>query len=264
MPFSLVGWAEAAPGNAAVVGVTRAALDSLFTGGNGDYITMRPEVKALLGLFYGVESTPGYIRVKQANQKYPVVKLLGNDIEGGILKPFWSDYRRHPIALKPGEDMIAQTFNATDEDTMIIAAVGTGPIKPDEGDQPKDIFTLRGTVDFTQVALTWTTGAVTWSESLEAGTYKVLGLKGWCYKAANPGYAAIRLLGLKDPNFRPGSIAPLITADKTTILQPEDDVFGYWGEMEGIEFDNTALPSVEALSPYANTDMVLEMMCLKV
>lgn len=263
MPFDIVGFSEAAPGTG-TVGVACALGDSLYTV-SGDDMQIRAMRKAIIALLYAAESTPGYARLKTPGLKNYWEFIKGYDVEGGTAYVRMEDLRRRPIPIVEGDKLNVYSNNATDEDTLIGIAISDGkfPINGDIDFNPETDVIMRGTVDQTQTANTWTFGTVTWSQNLTNGKYAAMGLRAAVYKAANPGMALVRLVGL-DEQWRPGVVANIAAGDKVSVLQNIDPTLEIWGEMKGCTFPSTALPNIECLSPYANTDIVLQMIVRKI
>lgn len=260
MPFDVIGWAEAAPGTG-TVGITGAGQDRSYEV-NGDNIRIMERAKNLLGLYFGAESTPGYAQLSQPSLKTDhqfIQSILNGDVDvrGGI-----TSLMARPLPLKEKEWCLAQSNNATDEDTMIVAFVGDQKITQADLDAVLPTHKIRGTVDQGLTANAWTFGAVTWDQDLPEGLYYAVGLKVFSYKAAAPGHVAVRLL-CPDTTWRPGCMAAIGEGDKIDNMSALVELpFNNWPLMKEITFNESNMPNVELLSPYANTDHVVELLAV--
>jgi len=280
MPFDLIGYAEAAPGTG-TPGITGASGDTLYRV-VGDDIVCKVGRNLLLGIFYGAESTPGYARIKQPGLLHYFECIKANDINGITITdsasngnthtewglPMIEDLRERPLVLKEREKINVYSNNATDEDTLIGLMIGTGmmPRIPNLGIVPlNDFKSIRGTVDQTITAVTWTAGTVTWSQDLPEGVWSVVGMKAGFYKSSGAGTTLVRLTNLNHPDgFRPGVVGQYCDADKIEDFGSGLPIaFSYWPIMDGIEFEYNDPPNVECLSPYANTDFAVEIQVVR-
>lgn len=262
MGFDLIGWSEAAPGTG-TVGIT-APQDDIYTT-VGDGIMIKPRAPYLLLVSYTAESTPGYVRfdsptLQKGGRRYTFIRSVDlNDVDpaGGI-----TDMRHRPLELAPGEYLEPKSNNATDEDTLIGAMVGDGywPQSRLEGLTPT--HRIRGYADQALTANAWTTCAITWDQSLEAGRYYIVGFIAGSYKASGVGLVLARLI-LGESNWRPGVPALQATGDKLVVDAISEHAWSKWPIMQGIELQHHSMPDVECLSPMANTDLVVELELIK-
>lgn len=243
---------------------------------SGDDIDIKARINYLLGVLYAVESTPGYCRVKQPSHDYYM-----EFIEAALMTPLavtcsatsadavrtlqfpdkFNDLRGRPFHLFGGEKINVWSNNASDEDTLIALFIGDGKITTAMLEAVVPTAVLRGTVDQTLTANTWTAGSVTWSQDLKRGTYAIIGMKVGAYISGMATFGAVaRLTGL-DSTWRPG--VPVVPAegDKIDIYYGMRDVpFCKWPLMSGISFPHNNPPDIELASPYALTDFAVELM----
>jgi len=254
MPFDMIGWAEAAPGTG-TVGLTRAAGDSLYRRGTGDDIFILPKVGYIVGAVYLAETTAGYIRLKQPGGDLYWELLAGADINTDP-NPGYHHFFDRPLPIIGGEVMTVESNNATDEDTVVGLMVSDGYIGPPAAPD----YIIRGISDTTLTALTWTACTVTWSQNLPKGTYAIVSCRMGCYKASGYGGGVGRLTGLDDPAWRPGVPLELATGDKVTMVTAgQYPLWAAWPVMAGITCEHDDMPDIECLSPFANTDEVVEL-----
>lgn len=106
-----------------------------------------------------------------------------------------------------------------------------GVLQPVKG----PIYTVRATSAVTLAASTWVNGGLTFSQTLPAGTYQVVGMR-----ARGPNLVAARLV-FTGGMFRPGVAA-------INALGDLDPYYARYGQM-GVfgQFDNTTPPTVDCL-----------------
>lgn len=263
--FDLIGWSESTPGT----GTPRIAAGLLDTlcrlNADGDGIILLPHHKYLLGVVAWAVSTGGYVRLSQTDLKLyhhfvKVALLADNDPTQGF-----TNLLDAPLPLIPSSNLWAEMNNATDEGNVIGALVGDGKINPMNYAEPD--YKLRGTIDQTIVANTWTGGTVVWAQNLPKqrpdgkdgqGVYAIVGMKAGAYKAAGPGSALIRLMIPGATNKRPGVPAGVIEADKIEYQSITMEPWTKWPVMDGVICSYDQMPNVEILSQLADTDFVIE------
>jgi hypothetical protein len=148
-----------------------------------------------------------------------------------------------PIALDEDEALralVAGGETAAERKVMLVW-LGDGPQSPVTG----EIFTVRATGSTTLTAYAWTNVALTFTQTLPAGRYAVVGMR-----AESAGCIAARLVFVGG-TWRPGCIG----SDSIADLSP--DIFrhgalGVWGE-----FEHTQPPTVDFLSISADTSEVV-------
>jgi len=156
----------------------------------------------------------------------------------GFLNLFYS-----PIALDEDEALRALVAGGEGaaERKVVLAWLGDGPQAAVQG----EFFTIRATGNTTLTAYAWTNVALTFTQTLPAGRYAVVGMR-----AQSAGCLAARLVFVGGV-WRPGCIG----ADAISDISP--DLFrggrlGVWGE-----FEHTQPPTVDFLSASADTSEVV-------
>lgn len=136
-----------------------------------------------------------------------------------------------PLQLVPNEplDFMIQNGAAVMNRGLII--LSDGAIQPVKG----KIFTVRGTGAATLVTATWVNTAVTFSQTLPAGTYQVVG-----FRAIGTNLVAARIFFVSGA-WRPGCYAANVNNDNEWPDFRYGNL-GVWGQ-----FDNTIPPSVDCL-----------------
>ena len=128
---------------------------------------------------------------------------------------------------------------------------------------PLPDHSIRGIVDQTLVANTWTFGAPVWDYDLPKGDYVLMSLRFW-YFVTTSGSCVCRVL-FDDTNWRPGVLGVKSAADKTSLLGiVNESPIAQWPFFPEFHFTNERMPDFEFLSPIANTDLVIEMAVKKV
>lgn len=265
MPFDIIGFAEAAPGTGTPN--IAAALNELYYSFSGDNIKVKKQAPFLLGAFASAESTGGRIRIKQPSKPLYIELIKSclptdNDPVQG-----WNDLLNRPIALKEEEDINVAIQNATDEDALIGLILGNGKITQASLDAaPSPDYILTGYADTTLTAVTWTSLTMTWDQTLPSGKYQILGMKAAVYKASAPGLALTRLVlsEAQAAPWHPGCIAAVMEGDKVEIQSLGWLPLEQWPDMKEIVFSDLKMPTIEMLSPYADTDERIELALKKV
>lgn len=257
----MVGFSEATPGTGTPY--IAAALNETLYRVSGDDLLLNKEAPYLLGVLYSALTTPSRALLRQP-------KRIDIDISKAMcdtdLDPVigWTHLFHRPILLNAIDKLNALSANATDEVTQIGILLGSGKVTRAAIEAVRVDHIIRGTVDQALTAHTWTFGAVTWAESLEAGKYAIVGMRGTQYKAATPSPTLARLAIPGALNWKPG--VPLSNAvDDKTIPMSRHEPWAEWGLMQEIAFDTQiGYPNVELLSCAAETDMVIELHLQKV
>ena len=148
-----------------------------------------------------------------------------------------------PITLDEDEALRALVAGseAAAERKVVLAWLGDGPQSPVSG----EIFTVRATGATTLTAYAWSNVALTFTQTLPAGRYAVVGMK-----AESAGCIAARLVFVGGM-WRPGCIG----SDHVSDLSPEifrHGALGVWGE-----FEHAQPPTVDFLSISADTSQVV-------
>lgn len=155
-----------------------------------------------------------------------------------------------PIVLDEDEALRALVAGgeSTAENKIVLALLSDGDISPVTG----EIFTVRATGSTTLTANAWTNVALTFSQTLPAGRYAVVGMR-----PESSGCVAARLVFVGGV-WRPGAIG----TDSVADIQP--DMFrhgrlGIWGE-----FEHTQPPTVDFLSVSADSSETVYLDIVKI
>ena len=213
MPFDLVGFSEAAPGTGVVA--IAAPTDQVYLT-TGDDLTVKTRAALLLALFYAAETTPGYAEVRQPSIKVPYNFIRALDLNDADPTGGFNDFRARPLPLTAREKLNVYSSNATDEDTIIGLMLGDGSIGTPSIESVRPTHSLRGYADQTLTANVWTTVTPTWQNTLEAGTYAIVGMKYGAYISSGFMAGLARLI-LTESTFRPGVPITQLAGDKITF-----------------------------------------------
>jgi len=148
-----------------------------------------------------------------------------------------------PLPLDPGEALDAFITNTASDRETVLAWLSGGPSKVD--DRPS--YTLRVTSTPTAVAGVWTNGAITFDQTLPAGTYDVVGAR---FRSTN--LIAFRFVFVGG-TYRPGAIgyAATTSLDYDKFRQGN---LGIWGS-----FRHNAPPTVDFLANAADASFTGEL-----
>lgn len=154
--------------------------------------------------------------------------------------PAVADYRDNPLLLKGLEEIsVLATQTAagpTQVNCGLLVDTGATPIMPMGND-----FTMRGTGTTTLVANVWTSVPITWSDTLPAGNFAIVGLQ---VKGAT---AILARLVVNGQNERPGCVAQTLLGDNGHVMFRKGGL-GVWGY-----FNSTRMPVVQILANAADT-----------
>jgi len=248
MPFTLVGWHESQDTGGSLT--LTAALADPHVRVVGDDIIV-PDLNQIVGL-YGVGEYITQMQILSPSLRRifnPDIEPLDRDPEP-LSPPAFHDYSQNPLPLVKSEALnckLAEDGTGAQWLTAL-AWLADGKLTPVTG----EIFTVRATGSTTLTKYAWTNGALTFTQTLPAGRYQLVGAR--CQSAGLiafrfvfPGYA-----------WRPGAIG--FDADKD--LEPACfrlGRLGVWGE-----FDHDAPPTVDWLSRSTDTSEVLHLDLIKV
>lgn len=259
MPFNIIGASEATPGTG-TVNVAFPQDDRYARLDANDAIKVTKDLSYLLGVAYSAISTGGRCLVRQPGQidkAFLKCRLsTDNDPTQGYEHLFKS-----PIPLKVGSKLELLSVNATDEDTLIGLIVGTGFLDP----RPFTIDEIiDGFSDTTITANAWSPCAITWNQSLKAGKYSVVGMRGSVWLTAAAWAALMRLVIPGNPTWKPGVPCTISEADHEELQSTTYEPFTIWGDI-GVTFSAPEeMPNIEVLSPAAHTDENIQLMLKKV
>lgn len=152
----------------------------------------------------------------------------------------------NPIALDPDESLnfqAAENGSGAQQSTGIVWLCdgATAPITGAE------IFTIRATNTTTLTAYTWSNGALTFSDTLPAGEYALVGARG-----SSAGLIAFRFV-FSQYAWRPGAIG-MDTVGEVGAPIFRFGALGVWGE-----FSHNTPPTVDFLSLSADTSQTVDL-----
>lgn len=230
----LAAWYESVDGGAANQALTPVPEQVLTI--SGDDVRVPSKLANLIGGAMLTASTT----VTSARFESPSMRATVNfDLEpilGAVV--FGSDpefvlFPENPVALKENEglQLIANTDNVGAAVHWGLAWLADGPQQPVKG----KIFSIRATAAAALAAGAWVNSALTFSQTLPAGRYQVVGMRA---RGANLVAARLVFVG---GMWRPG--VPAINA-----VGDLDNWYTRYGRM-GVfgEFDNTTPPTVDCL-----------------
>lgn len=172
----------------------------------------------------------------------------------------FTNYFSRPLPLRV-DNLQALIVNATDEISTVGVWLGSGKITQAALDAVNPTHVISGYGDTTVTAHTWSAAAITWNQTLDAGTYEVVGMRASGFGAA--GLAICRLAIPGSMNWMPGVPMSLAAADheewQSFEVMPACD----WPIM-GVQIDIDHMPNLEILSPVANTDQNVELTLQKI
>lgn len=171
--FTTVAFMVSVDASAALTNITPAVDDHIHVAGNFIYI---PNFASkLLGAYAaGVTPVRAQLRSPSLRMMYNAeLEPMGAALEPGIPQEL-IDLFESPYDLKVGEPMegLIQA-GAGAQVNVIIAFLGDGPAVRDR----RPHITIRATGGSAAVANTWTNSALTFSDSLPAGEYDIVGFK---------------------------------------------------------------------------------------
>lgn len=89
-----------------------------------------------------------------------------------------ADYRQNPLTIKALEELAVQSTDSATGPNVGNIVVGL-QYQPNIPAQSGQIITMRGTGATAVTANAWSTAAMTWADTLPAGTYQCVGLSGF-------------------------------------------------------------------------------------
>lgn len=261
MPFDVIGFSEATPA-AGTVNIAGALEDTLYRV-TGDDILVRVDAPYVLGVTYEALTVPASMILRQPQMvDYHLVKSkLGTALNGML---GYTHMFGRPLPLRGGDKLNALSVNAADEITQIGVLLGSGKITQAMLDSVNPTHVIRGSGAKTLVAHTWTQATITWAESLPAGKYAVVGMRGGVYKAATPQNALARLVIPGATNWRPGvPFSDALSAGTMGTLT--QDPCANWPKMSEVVLDpNLGMPNLELLCTVACTAEFVELTLEKI
>jgi len=174
----------------------------------------------------------------------------------------YSHYFGRPLPLRV-DKLNALSVNATDEDTLIGVLLGNGKITQAMLDAVNPTHVIYGCADTTVTTLTWSHCPVTWQETLDAGIYEVVGMRGSLYIAAAYQMGLMRLSIPGSQSWKPGVLCTRSLEDHEEYQNAREELYSRWPLM-GVRFDTEHMPDIEVLSVAAHTDENVELTLQKV
>ena len=244
MAFTLVAYSESQD-SATLVNV--AALVDPHVRVVGDDIVVPTGLNYVGGVYgIGTAITRAQLVSPSIRRRYPFevtpVEIATEPADPVKYLPFFQS----PIGLDPDEGLnfqAAENGAGANQSTGLVWLCdgATAPISGSE------MFTIRATNASTLVAYAWTNGALTFSDTLPAGEYAVVGMR-----ASSTGLIAARLVFSQYP-WRPGCIA------SDTLGEYGVPVFrmgglGIWGE-----FAHNTPPTVDFLSLSTDSSQTVDL-----
>ncbi|MCK5611810.1 hypothetical protein KAR91_58615 [Candidatus Pacearchaeota archaeon] len=266
MPFDLIGFTEDTPGTGLVniAPVTDQLMQSA-----GDWIKLKKESKAIIGVFVANCSTLEHTRLRQP-AKNDLFSIDQQIIKGQLITEEdpthgFTDLRQRPIPTRPVEKLEVLVQNATDEQTLVGVMIGNMRITQSmiEAVGQTD-FILRGYADQNLVRNVWNTTAITWDQTLPAAIYAITGLKVGIFRATQQYTGLARIIIPSNLDWRPGVPCSLMNADHEEFQCVDYLPWSQWPLMgKAAVFDEDHMPNLEILPCAASTDINVEIMLRK-
>jgi len=247
MPWTLVGWHESQETGGVLT--LHAAIPDPHVRVVGDDIIV-PALSQLAGVYalgqYITQaqlSSPSLRRIVELD-----VSALDRAAEPTSRPPF-IDLFEQPIPLVASEALNSKMAEDGPKwRNMMLAWLSDGPITPIRG----EVRTVRATSTVTLTPYSWTNGSLTFTQTLPAGRYQIVGARArstglWAFRFVVPGYP-----------WRPGAIG----FDAESDIGPNRFRYGNAGVW--CEFDHDAPPTVDFLSRSADTSQVLYIDIIKI
>ena len=263
MPFDVVGFYKTQ--TATTLSSVTPVPDDIYKI-SGEDLTVQEGASWLVACLQLGISTPKYFEVRQPSLKVPYRFYRSQLCETTYIEPGFTNLAARALPLYAGEKLNVYLQNATAEVSMVALWLASGKCTKAMIDAVNPTHSITGYIDQALTAGTWTRGTITWDQSLEKGTYAIVGMKAGTYKAANPMHAVLRLI-LPNREWRPGVCCSVMAGDKTLVDKQvnQDQLFTEWSLMPEISFDHDAMPqTAEILSGAANTDHVIELMLQRI
>ena len=258
MPFNVIGWCEATPGTG-TVNLAAGLGDNLYET-NGDYISVTAEAPYLIGLFGIGTSTLGDVLIRQPKMIDLAFKKTSLVADVAPLCSFTNLLGR-PFELRPGYTQ-ALVVNATDEASLVGCFLSTGKITQTMLDAVNPTHLISGYSDTTVTAYTWSHVPITWNQTLEKGTYEVVGMRATIFGQTEMGLARLSIPGNK--TWMPGVPCGQASADHEEWQSLEEMPLYHWPLM-GVRFSVPGqMPNIEVLAIAADTDENVELMLQRV
>jgi hypothetical protein len=232
MGFTLVAWSKSI--DATSLTALDALADQHVRTQGPDIIVPRDYNKILFVAAVGSNVTAAQLQSPSLRRRTNLdISPILRSSQSDSLVPVFSSYIGNPIALESDEalDALATEDAAGASRVTVVAALADGEPSPASG----DIFTVKASSTNAATAYTWTNVQLTFSQSLPAGTYQVVGFR----HESTTGIAA-RLVFVGG-RWRPGVISA-VTASTTRETPFRNGLIGVYGE-----FRHNTPPTVDVL-----------------
>jgi hypothetical protein len=240
MPQHLVAYSESQD-SATLTNIAALADPSVRV--SGDDILVPRGFANLAGYYFlGPSFQQGQIVSPSIRRTYPI-DVEPADVAAEPSSPsalIW--HGSSPIALDETEALntLMAEDNAGASRVTALIWFSDGPLAPVDG----EFFSIRATNTSTLTANAWTNGALTFTSTLPAGRYEIVGARG-----VSAGMQAFRFV-IVGQSHRPGAIGYDADGDLDSTYFRRGGS-GVWGE-----FDHDAPPTVDFLSNSADTSQV--------
>jgi hypothetical protein len=236
--FTLIAWSGSVPTGSVLRYVPAVADQHIRVEGNN--IVVPAGMNHLLGAF-ALSANLAQVQIESPALRrtllYDVIPL-NVGVEPLSPVPFMSLFY-NPIPLDEFEPLRALAYHSgtTAEQVTVFVWLGDGAQSPVSG----EIYTVMATSNTTLTPYAWTNGALTFTQTLPAGTYQVVG-----FRAQSAGLLAARLVFVGG-TWRPG----VIGCDAISDIGPE--IFRRGGVGIFGEFRHDQPPTVDFFSSSADT-----------
>ena len=237
MPFSVVAWSESQ--DSATLLTLSAVTDPHIRTSADDVVVPGFATQLLGGWAIGVNLTQAQLASPSLRR---IVNLDLSPFDRATLpatNPRFVSRTHAPIPLEKGEALNALASEDGVGATRETAIAILGDKAPALETRPS--YTVRATGTTTLVAFAWSNVTLTFSQSLPAGKYDIVGA--FCRSA---GALAFRLV-IPGSNFRPGGIGMTNDFDNG-IKEQRHGYWGIWGS-----FETEQPPTVDVLAATADT-----------
>lgn len=247
--FTLVGFSELQDTGAVLTNV--AALADQHVRVEGDNIVIPAGMNNLLGAF-AIGAMIDRARIETPSLRrtllldLPELNVAAEPVFPNAL--FNAFYNPIPLdEFEPMRALVAEAASGAEQETVLVW-LGDGPQAPVTG----EIYTVQALSATTLTAYAWTNGALTFSQTLPAGRYQVVG-----FRAQSNGLLAARLVFVGG-TWRPGAIGTDAASDVGHSLFRRG-ALGVWGE-----FTHDQPPTVDFLSASADAAETVHLDVIKV
>jgi len=248
MPFTLAGWTETQDATTTLRYVAAMADEHITVVGDD----VKVPALAQLAAHYALGPTMTLAQISSPSlRRRTNLDLGGIDVAAEPLSlPNMSQRFANPLPLEAGEKLnaLAAKSGGVAEYAHVLVWLSDGPITPVTG----EIFSVRATGATALVAYTWSSSAITFTQTLPTGRYQCVGAR-----AESAGMIAFRLI-FPGYSWRPGGVG----ADAPSDISPNGQRLGGWGVWG--EFADDAQPILEALSISADATQTLYLDLIKI